>query len=174
MSLRAELVRLILRRWMKGSGHFGRSVPETRRRMATFEHFVPPPPRGFEICAVEAGGVPAERIAPPALSGDRHLLFLHGGGFVGGSPLLYRNLTWRLAAAAGASLLCLDYRLAPEHPFPAALDDAIAGYRFLQEAGADPRRIAPIGDSAGGGLVFSLNLRARDEGLPLPGMDVAL
>jgi monoterpene epsilon-lactone hydrolase len=174
MSLRAELVRFALRRWMRGSGHFGRSVPETRRSMAASERFVPPPPRGFETCSVEAGGVPAERVTPPALAGDRHLLFLHGGGFVGGSPRLYRNLTWRLAAAAGASLLCLDYRLAPEHPFPAALDDAVAGYRFLLETGADPRRIAPIGDSAGGGLVFALLLRARDEGLPLPGMAVAL
>jgi monoterpene epsilon-lactone hydrolase len=174
MSLRAELVRFALRRWMKEGGRFGRTIPETRRRMAASERFVPPPPRGFAIRAVEAGGVPAERVTPPAASADRHLLFLHGGGFVGGSPRLYRNLTWRLAAAAEASLLCLDYRLAPEHPFPAALDDAVAGYRFLLETGADPRRIVPIGDSAGGGLVFSLLLRARDQGLPLPGMAVAL
>ena len=174
MSLRAELVRFALRRWMKEGGHFGRSIPETRRSMAASERFVPPPPRRYEILAVDAGGVPAERVTPPAAPRDRHILFLHGGGFAGGSPRLYRNLTWRFAAAAEAPLLCLDYRLAPEHPFPAALDDAVAGYRFLLAAGLDPRRIAVIGDSAGGGLVFSLLLRARDEGLPLPGLAVAL
>ncbi|HJU16953.1 MAG TPA: alpha/beta hydrolase [Stellaceae bacterium] len=174
MSLQAELVRFALRRSMKHGGRFGRTIPETRRRMAACERFVPPPPRGFAMHAFDAGGVPAERITPPAVPGDRHVLYLHGGGFATGSPRLYRNLTWRLAAAAAAPLLCLDYRLAPEHPFPAALDDAVAGYRFLLEDGADPRRIAVLGDSAGGGLVFSLLLRLRDEGVRLPGTAVAL
>lgn len=182
MSLRAELARFALRRWMKHGGRFGRTVPQTRRHMVSAERFVPPPPRGFETVSVDAGGVPAERVTPPAMSRgaprerplDRHILFLHGGGFAGGSPRLYRNLTWRLAAAAEAGLLCLDYRLAPEHPFPAALDDALAGYRSLLAEGADPRRIMLIGDSAGGGLVFSLMLRLRDEGMPLPGAAVAL
>jgi monoterpene epsilon-lactone hydrolase len=174
VSLRAEFARAALRRWMKKGGHLGRSVPETRRSLAACARFVPPPPRGFETRALTAGGVPAERVTPPAWPRNRHILFLHGGGFVSGSPRLYRNLTWRLAAAAEASLLFIDYRLAPEHPFPAALEDALAGYRFLLGEGADPRRIAVIGDSAGGGLVFSLLLRARDSGLPLPGMAVAL
>jgi monoterpene epsilon-lactone hydrolase len=175
VSLRAELVRFALRRWMKHGGHFGRTVPQTRRHMVSAERFVPPPPRGFETVAVDAGGVPAtSRVAPGYRRLDRHILFLHGGGFAGGSPRLYRNLTWRLAAAAGAALLCPDYRLAPEHPFPAALDDARASYGFLLAEGLDPRRIVLIGDSAGGGLVFSLMLRLRDEGVPLPGAAVAL
>ncbi len=173
MSVRAELVRLAVRRLMK-EGRSGRTIPEIRRRLAAAERFVPPPPRGFRICTVDAGGVAGERLIPPATSGDRQILFLHGGGFVSGSPRLYRNLTWRLAAAAGAGLLCLDYRLAPEHPFPAALEDARAGYRFLLAEGADPRRIIVIGDSAGGGLAFSLLLRLRDEGARLPAAAVAL
>jgi monoterpene epsilon-lactone hydrolase len=174
MSLRAELVRLALRRFMKHGGSFGRTVPETRRRMAAAERFVPAPPKGFAMRAVDAGGVAAERVTPPAAQCGRRILFLHGGGFATGSPRLYRNLTWRLAAAAEADLLCLDYRLAPEHPFPAALEDAFAGYRFLLAEGADPRRIAVIGDSAGGGLVFSLLLRLRDEGVPLPAAAAAM
>ncbi|MGH7038931.1 MAG: alpha/beta hydrolase [Stellaceae bacterium] len=178
MSLRAELVRFALRRCIKHGRRFGRSLPQTRRRLISAERFVPPPPRGFATLTVDAGGVPAECVIPPATSraapGARHVLFLHGGGYAGGSPRLYRNLTWRLAAAAEAALLCLDYRLAPEHPFPAALDDAFAGYGFLLAEGLDPRRIVLIGDSAGGGLVFALMLRLRDEGGPLPGAAIAL
>ena len=100
---------------------------------------------------------------------DRQILYLHGGGYVIGSPSLYRHLTWRLASVARARLLAADYRLAPEHPFPAALDDAMAAYKWMLADGADPRQVAVIGDSAGGGLAFALLLRCRDEGrVPLP------
>jgi acetyl esterase/lipase len=99
---------------------------------------------------------------------------LHGGAFIIGSPNLYRHLTWRIASAARAHVLAVDYRLAPEHPFPAALEDAFTAYNWLLTRGTDPRRIAVMGDSAGGGLVFSLMLRLRDEGYPLPGAAVAL
>ncbi|HEV2300459.1 MAG TPA: alpha/beta hydrolase [Stellaceae bacterium] len=174
MSLRAELVRLLLRRFMKRGGAAGYSLAETRRGLAAAERFVPSAPSGVATRAIDLGGVRAERVAPPCVHGDRHILFLHGGGYVSGSARLYRNLTWRFAAAAGAPLYFLDYRLAPEHPFPAAVEDALAGYRGLLAAGADPRRIVLLGDSAGGGLVFSLLLRLRDGGVPLPGAAVAL
>ncbi|HVH76863.1 MAG TPA: alpha/beta hydrolase [Stellaceae bacterium] len=174
MSLRAELVRLLLRRFMKRGGATGHSLAETRRGLAAAERFVPGPPSGFETRAVDLAGVPAERITPPQVCGDRHILFLHGGGYVSGTARLYRNLTWRFAAAAGAPLWFLDYRLAPEHPFPAALEDALAGYRALLATAADPRRLVLLGDSAGGGLAFCLLLRLRDQGEPLPGATVAL
>jgi epsilon-lactone hydrolase len=113
-------------------------------------------------------------ITTPASETHRHVLFLHGGAFIIGSPRLYRHLTWRIADAAHARVLAVDYRLAPEHPFPAALEDALAAYKWLLADGADPRRIVIMGDSAGGGLVFSLMLRLRDEGCPLPAAAVAL
>lgn len=104
-----------------------------------------------------------------------NILYLHGGGYVIGSPSLYRNLTWRLARAAAARLLAVDYRLAPEHPFPAAVDDAMTAYEWILAGGADPRRLVVVGDSAGGGLAFALLLRCRDEArLPLPAAVVAL
>jgi acetyl esterase/lipase len=101
-------------------------------------------------------------------------MFLHGGGFILGWPTLYRHFTWRIASAARACVLSVDYRLAPEHPFPAALDDAVTTYRWLLADGAEPQRIAVMGYSAGGGLALSLLLRLRDDGIPLPAAAVAL
>jgi acetyl esterase/lipase len=93
---------------------------------------------------------------------------------VAGSPSLYRDLTWRLATLCRACVLCIDYRLAPEHSFPAALDDAVAAYRWLLAQDADPKRVALMGDSAGGGLVFAAMLRLRDEGIELPAAAVVV
>jgi acetyl esterase/lipase len=173
MSARAELVRLCMR-WLLKHRRRHDSVKRWRRGLASAERFVPGPPAHTRTLAVDAGGMRADQIAGPASRDDRHVLYLHGGGFVSGSPALYRHLTWRIAAAARARVLALDYRLAPEHPFPAALDDALAAYRWLLAEGADPRRIAVMGDSAGGGLAFSLLLRLRDQGAPLPAAAVAL
>jgi len=93
---------------------------------------------------------------------------------VAGSPALYRHFTWRIATAMRATVLAIDYRLAPEHPFPAAVDDALAAYRWLLDGGAQPGRVVVAGDSAGGGLVFAMMLKARDDGLSLPAGAVAL
>jgi epsilon-lactone hydrolase len=123
---------------------------------------------------VDAGGVKGEFITTPACRPDRAVLFLHGGGYVTGWGALYRHFTWRIATAARARVLAIDYRLAPEHPFPAALDDALAAYRWLVAGGADPRRTAVMGDSAGGGLALALLLRLRDEGVELPAAAIAL
>ncbi len=123
---------------------------------------------------VDAGGVPGEFITTPASRPDRDVLFLHGGGYVTGSGALYRHFTWRIAMAARARVLAIDYRLAPEHPFPAALDDAWAAYRWLVGGRAVPRRIAVMGDSAGGGLALALLLRLRDAGHELPAAAIAL
>jgi epsilon-lactone hydrolase len=174
MSARAELVRLGLRWTLKRRNHRAMSVEQHRRFAMTAERLVPDPPRTTRTVAVDAGGVAADTITTPASEADRHVLFLHGGAFIVGSPRLYRHLTWRIATAARAQVLAVDYRLAPEHPFPAALEDAFAAYAWLLSDGADPGRIAIMGDSAGGGLVFSLMLRLRDEGCPLPAAAVAL
>jgi acetyl esterase/lipase len=127
-----------------------------------------PTPDDVVIERVDAGGVPAEWSRPPGAAADRAILYLHGGGYVIGSLGSHRHLVTALARAAGARALALDYRLAPEHPFPAAVDDALAGYRFLLASGFAPHRIAVAGDSAGGGLTVATLVAARDAGLPQP------
>jgi acetyl esterase/lipase len=167
LSLRARLARLAFRVFMKHSER-DLSFADIRARFQRLERLVPPPPRGTRIERVDAGGVPGEIVTTRASRPDRHLLYLHGGAYMFGSPRLYRHFTWRMADAARARVLFADYRLAPEHPFPAALDDAVAAWRWLLDSGARPAASAFAGDSAGGGLVLAAMLKARDMGLPLP------
>ena len=114
------------------------------------------------------GGRPVEVLVPHDGDPSRAVLYLHGGGFTIGSATTHRALATRLAVATGGSVHLLDYRLAPEHPFPAALDDALAAWRELTEGGADPQRTALAGDSAGGWLALMAAIRLRDAGRPLP------
>jgi acetyl esterase/lipase len=174
MSLRAELVRLGLRLVIKRRDRPNATLSQMRQWRVAAERLIPNPPAGTRTTTVDAGGIPAVRVATRASQPHRHVLYLHGGGFVTGSSSLYRHLTWRLADATRAHLLSVDYRLAPEHPFPAALQDAIGAYRWLLAQGADPRHVAVVGDSAGGNLAFALLLKARDENLPLPAAAVGL
>lgn len=118
---------------------------------------------------VSADGVPAEWTATPDADADSVVLYVHGGGYVIGSLDSHRHLVSELGRAAGARALALDYRLAPEHPFPAAVQDTVAGYRFLLAQGFAARRITIAGDSAGGGLVVGAMLAIREAGLELPG-----
>jgi acetyl esterase/lipase len=118
--------------------------------------------------AVTLGGRPALRVAPPGTDADRQLLYLHGGAYVFGSPQAYRGLGAEIARAAHAQGWILDYRLAPESPCPAAIEDALAAYRGLLEGGAQASDIVIAGDSAGGGLTLALLVAARDAGLPMP------
>jgi monoterpene epsilon-lactone hydrolase len=173
VSLQAEIVRLGLRRLMKGRSYYG-AIDEARQRLAALEAFIPNPPTSTRTTRLTAGGVRAHRVTRPASRPDRNILHLHGGAFVIGSPSLYRHVTWRFASATRACVLSIDYRLAPEHPFPAALEDAVAAYRSLIEDGADPRQIAVIGDSAGGGLALAMLQKLRDQHVPLPAAAVAL
>jgi monoterpene epsilon-lactone hydrolase len=123
---------------------------------------------------VDAGPVRGEWLLP-AGTGDAVVLYMHGGGYVIGSPRSHRHLAADIAVAAGTRAFTLDYRLAPEHPFPAALDDAVAAYRWLVESqGAQPGRIVLAGDSAGGGLVLTTLVALRDAGLPLPAAGVCI
>jgi monoterpene epsilon-lactone hydrolase len=117
---------------------------------------------------VTAGGVPAEWIAAPGAAQDRVILYLHGGGYVMGSINTHRAMIGRLSRAAQAKCLALDYRLAPEHPFPAAVEDATAAYRWLLAQGYKPNKIVISGDSAGGGLTLATLLALRDAKTPLP------
>src|SRR5215470_17776232 len=174
MSLRANLIRFGLRTVLKVTARTGVSLVAVRRHFARMDRVIPRPPRGTTTIALDAGGVPADSIATAASRGDRHVLYLHGGAYHVGSPALYRDFTWRVADAARARVLCIDYRLAPEHPFPAAVDDAIAAYRWLLDGGATPAQVVFMGDSAGGGLTFAALMRLGDEGTPLPAAAVAI
>lgn len=117
---------------------------------------------------VNAGGVGAEWIAAPGAVTDRVILYLHGGGYVIGSINTHRAMIARIARASNARALAIDYRLAPEHPFPAAVDDATAAYRWLLAQGYKPAKIVIAGDSAGGGLALAALVALRDAGQPMP------
>jgi acetyl esterase/lipase len=173
MSLRAELLRLGLR-WSKRRAPSEPDIAAVRARLERVKYIVPNPPHGTQARRLDAGGVRAVEVATPQSRLDHVVLYFHGGAYNYGAPSHYRDFIWRIAAAARARVLCIDYRLAPEHPFPAALDDAVAAYRWLLGGGAAPARVAIMGDSAGGGLVFGTLLRLRDEGVPLPAAAVAL
>jgi epsilon-lactone hydrolase len=173
MSRRAELLRLGLRLLKKRQGSRQVAIATVRRRLKRIERIVPRPPKDTQTTAVDAGGVNAVRIAVRQARSDRCVLYFHGGGYAFGTATLARDFTWRIGAAAHACVLYFDYRLAPEHPFPAAVEDAATVYRWLGRR-FDPRRIAFMGESAGGGLALATLYKLRDEGLPLPGAAVAI
>jgi epsilon-lactone hydrolase len=134
--------------------------------------FRPPPGTQFE--AERAGSISAEWTIPPGASTQRTILYLHGGGYLVGGPQDYRDMVSRIAAAAQARALTIDYRLAPEHPHPAAVEDAVAAYRWLLANGVDPARTAIAGDSAGGGLTIATLVSLRDTGERLPAAGVCV
>ena len=117
---------------------------------------------------ITVAGMPAEWITSAAVEPARVILYLHGGGYVVGSLNTHRDLAARLGRASGARVLVIDYRLAPEHPHPAAVDDAVAACRWLRTHGIAPARLAIAGDSAGGGLTIATLIALRDLGEPLP------
>jgi epsilon-lactone hydrolase len=127
-----------------------------------------PLPEGTRVEPVDVDGVPAEWISPPDADAARVLLYLHGGGYIFGSLNSHRELVARLGAAAGMRSLQIDYRLAPEHVFPAALDDALTAYRWLLAMGIRPEHLVLAGDSSGGGLALALLQRVRDLNMPMP------
>lgn len=149
------------------------SVASMRRGFNTMSS-MSPVPGDVRFEAVTLGGIAAERVVVPGADPDRALLFLHGGGFVVGSPLTHRELVARIARAAGVTAFVPDYRLAPEHPFPAGIEDSVAAYRALIELGFAPDRVAIAGDSAGGGLTVASLIALRDAGDPLPSAAVCL
>ncbi|MEW6441879.1 MAG: alpha/beta hydrolase [bacterium] len=154
---------------------WGPETPITTMRtlMDQFSVFFPLP-EGVRVEAVDAGGVPAERLRAPGAADDAALLYLHGGGYALGSPTSHRHLAAALSAACSASVLCLQYRLAPEDPFPAAVEDAVRGYQWLLAQAIPAGRIAVAGDSAGGGLTVAAFVALRDQGDRLPAAGICL
>ena len=133
-----------------------------------------PPPEGVGVEAVTLAGRPAEWLVPADADRDAAVLYFHGGGYCSGSLDSHRGIAGRIARAAGVPVVSLGYRLAPEDPYPAAVEDAVAAYRALFDAGLDPSRLAVAGDSAGGGLTVATLVTLRSEGTPLPAAAVCL
>jgi epsilon-lactone hydrolase len=121
------------------------------------------------VQTVDAHGVRAEWTSTPDADRSSAILYLHGGGYVIGSLDSHRHVAAEVGRASGARTLAVDYRLAPEHPFPAPVEDTLTAYRYLLENDIQPKHIALAGDSAGGGLVVGALLAIREAGLPLPG-----
>jgi acetyl esterase/lipase len=173
MSLRAELVRLGARLLLKRrSRHV--DVEAVRTAMRRMERLVPRPPRRSRTTEIKADGLSFHEVTTDASRRERYVLYLHGGAYVCGTPAHYRHFSWRIADALEACVWMLEYRLAPEHPFPAALEDAVAGYQWLADNMPTPGRLFVMGDSAGGGLALSLLLKLRDDRVQLPDAAVAL
>lgn len=147
------------------SGLEGKSLPELRQ---TWESLFAGVSVDADCQPLSAGGVDAEWVRAPGVSQTRTILYLHGGGYVLGSVNSHRELLAYLSKAADARVLGLNYRLGPEHPFPAALDDALAAYRWLLEQGTAAADLAIAGDSAGGGLSVATLVALRDCKQPLP------
>jgi len=133
-----------------------------------------PPPDGVTYEPADAGGVPAEWAIPTGVPEGTAVVYLHGGGYVIGNLNTHRSLVGRIAQASARRVLAVDYRLAPEHPHPAALDDALVAYRWLLSQGYEASKLAIAGDSAGGGLTLATLLALRDAGDPLPAAAVPI
>lgn len=149
------------------------TTAERRAQYERAEKVFPTPP-DVKVERVSAPAAPAEWLRPPSAVPGRVVLYLHGGGYVIGSPRSHRHLAAAIAGAAGASALLLDYRLAPEHPFPAAVEDATSAYRWLLDQAIAPERIVIAGDSAGGGLTVATLLALREARVPLPAGGVCI
>jgi epsilon-lactone hydrolase len=131
-------------------------------------------PEGTRIAEVDCGGVPCLWVDAPSSAQDRVVVHFHSGGYLMGSANGYRAFGGYLAAATSCRVLLVDYRLAPENPFPAAIDDALAAYKWLLGQGVDPTKLMICGDSAGGGLALITLQELRDAGLPLPAGGIAI
>ncbi len=185
--VRAMIAAVALRRRQRGPLRAGWSI-ETETLSRVLHHYTsrstvlplawqrralgilgrPPEDARSSFERVDADGVPGAWIRPVGADPTRVIYYLHGGGYSVGSIESHRHFVARLAAKAGANAFLIDYRLAPEHRFPAQLDDAMTAWRWLLGTGVDPRRVVIAGESAGGGLTMSTLVSLRDGGEPLP------
>lgn len=149
------------------------SIPQMREGYAQMGSAMPVA-AGVQVEAVTLGNVAGLKLTPENLVTGRALLYFHGGGYVIGSPVSHRGMVSEIARAIRATAYSMDYRMAPEAPFPAAVEDGLSSYQALLDMGIDPASIIIAGDSAGGGLTLATAISIRDAGLPLPGALVPL
>jgi monoterpene epsilon-lactone hydrolase len=131
-------------------------------------------PDGIDVESVSAAGLRAEWILPRGATKDKIILYTMGGGYVSGSCSDHRSLVAKIVKGSGIGMLLFEHRLAPEHPYPAALEDSVSVYQWLLEQGVSPSGIVIAGESAGGGLGLATLLALRDRGIPLPAAGVAI
>ena len=170
MSWRNRIITWMLRKWIKPGSLRIQDVAASRAQTERVP-FRAKLAAGWRIRLADDFPLKGEWVEPIAANHPartRCILYLHGGAYIAMSPRTHRSLTSRLATWSDSRLFALDYRLAPEHPFPAALDDAVAAYHALIAAGTPPSRIVVAGDSAGGGLALALLVALRDAADPLP------
>lgn len=173
-SLRARLTNAFLRLTTKSMWRPDLDILTVRAHAARMDARIARKPPPAPVEDVDAGGVPATWIGEPALAERGTILYLHGGAWCIHLPAIYRSFAARLSGLTGMRVLLPDYRLAPEHPFPAATDDCLAVYRWLIERGYGDRPLVVAGDSAGGSLTLVTLMRARDSMLALPECAVLL
>jgi epsilon-lactone hydrolase len=169
-----DVVKDLYERWSAASAAEPEMPLDRRRAMVDEWPQVTAEPGSVDYVEVDAGGVPAMWITPKEAVENRVILAFHGGGFATGSMYTHRKLFGHLAKAVGVRVLAVDYRRSPEHVHPAPVEDVVSAYRWLLDQGIDPSRVAFTGDSAGGGLVVTAMLLARDQGLPLPAAGMPL
>jgi glutathione S-transferase len=168
MSIQRVIINQVLRFQVKRRFRKKPDVFELRALMDEMTPLLPAPPKDIAIEQLTLGGIPVEKLSTPGTNNGAAFFYIHGGGWVAGSPVSHRPLTWRLAKKLGIPVYAVDYRLAPEHFFPAGLDDCIAAYRGLLAQGVPASSIVVGGDSAGGNLTLALALRLKAEGVALP------
>jgi monoterpene epsilon-lactone hydrolase len=155
-------------RWFVKKRGYHQTLAAARKSARSMESLIPHPPRDVVTEALQIGRLRGYLVTTPASLRGRSILFLHGGGYRLYGASTYRHFTWRIAGAARARLLVIDYQLTPEHAFPAALEDALSGYDWLVTNGGAPHRTGIVGDSYGGGLALALLLKLRDDRKMLP------
>lgn len=169
MSLRTKFINFLMRHTVKPLlRRQGAEIDLIRRRMGSDPSKVKTLPETIESFVVEIDGLKIERVSSKSSTRTRALLYFHGGGYVLGASPGHRDLAAALAEMADLAVYLVDYRLAPEHPFPAAVDDALQAYQWLLEQGFESSQIILGGDSAGGGLAVSTLLNLKNLGLAAP------
>jgi monoterpene epsilon-lactone hydrolase len=167
MVSRKSLIRALLRNVVKPQAEPSMSLRRQRLQIEAATLTIRAP-RGITVEVTTLGGIACRKLSPRGADPTRHLLYLHGGAYITGSSRSHTALAGQIGNAAAATVWLLDYRLAPEHPFPAGRDDALAAYRALLDSGVAADCIAIAGDSAGGGLTLATTLAIRDAQWPMP------
>jgi monoterpene epsilon-lactone hydrolase len=166
LSIRSRIFYLLLK-YQTSKANKNATLQQRRMALEDAARRLPMPPH-VDVQQTTAGNIPAEWLRPVGTTDSRVVLYLHGGAYTMGSFTTHRALASRIAIASKTSVLQLEYRLAPEYPFPAALQDGMAVYRWLIDYGISPQKMVVAGDSAGGGLALALTVLLRDKDVPLP------
>ncbi|MGK0338660.1 MAG: acetyl esterase/lipase [Candidatus Azotimanducaceae bacterium] len=168
MSISASIISLVMKYTVRKQFDQLDEIGPLREALDSGASFGGKLPDKVSVVPQSIGDVVAEWVTIEGIDQNKVILYLHGGGYIVGTPDTYRDVAWRIAELAGCRVLLVDYRLAPEFPFPTAVEDATNAYRWLLGEGFEPQNIALCGDSAGGGLAVATALNLKNLGLPQP------